>query len=128
MSKINLRRFTLARGPTWGIHSLTLIISCLVPSYVAPMYNCMLPCVCIYSYVTLMYSYVTHICYSYVLMAKISVTSRALFRNIYGWQKVIRRKQLTENSRTSNDCRFTYMLDFILRTRGKLEYRLMLHC
>ena len=70
----------------------------LVPSYVAPMYNCILPCVCIYSYVTLMYSYVTHICYSYVtrmysyvLMAKLSVTSRTLFRNIYGWQKAIKR-------------------------------------
>ena len=28
MSKSNLRRITLARGPIWGIHSLTLIISC----------------------------------------------------------------------------------------------------
>ena len=27
MSKNNLRRITLARRPTWGIHSLTLIIS-----------------------------------------------------------------------------------------------------
>ena len=27
MSKSNLRRITLARGPIWGIHSLTLIIS-----------------------------------------------------------------------------------------------------
>ena len=27
MSKINLRRITLVRGPTWGIHSLTLILS-----------------------------------------------------------------------------------------------------
>ena len=68
MSKHNLIRITLVREPIWGIHSLTLIISCLVPSYVAPMYNCILPCVCIYSYVTLMYSYVTHICYSYVLV------------------------------------------------------------
>ena len=29
MSKNNLRRITLVRGPIWGIHSLTLIISCL---------------------------------------------------------------------------------------------------
>ena len=27
MSKSNFRRITLARGPIWGIHSLTLIIS-----------------------------------------------------------------------------------------------------
>ena len=27
MSKNNLRRMTLVRGPIWGIHSLTLIIS-----------------------------------------------------------------------------------------------------
>ena len=29
MSKNNLRRITLVRGPIWGIYSLTLIISCL---------------------------------------------------------------------------------------------------
>ena len=29
MSKNNLRGITLVRGPIWGIHSLTLIISCL---------------------------------------------------------------------------------------------------
>ena len=29
MSENNLRRITLARGPIWGIHSLTSIISCL---------------------------------------------------------------------------------------------------
>ena len=28
MSKNNLRRIALVRGPKWGIHSLTLIISC----------------------------------------------------------------------------------------------------
>ena len=28
MSKNNLRWITLVRGPIWGIHSLTLIISC----------------------------------------------------------------------------------------------------
>ena len=28
MCKNNLRRITLVRGPIWGIHSLTLIISC----------------------------------------------------------------------------------------------------
>ena len=30
---------------------------------------------------------------------------------------------MTENLRTSNDCHFTYMLDFILKPGGKLEYR-----
>ena len=29
MSKDRLRGITLVRGPIWGIHSLTLIISCL---------------------------------------------------------------------------------------------------
>ena len=29
---------------------------------------------------------------------------------------------MTENLRTSNDCRFTYMLDFILKPKEKLEY------
>ena len=56
-------------------------------------------------------------------IAKISVTSRALLRNIYGWQKVIKTKEMTENSCTSKDCRFTYMLDFILKPGGKLEYQ-----
>ena len=28
MSKNRLRWITLVRGPTWGIHSLTLMISC----------------------------------------------------------------------------------------------------
>ena len=32
-------------------------------------------------------------------------------------------KRNTENLRTSNDCRFTYMLDFILKPAGKLEYQ-----
>ena len=32
-------------------------------------------------------------------------------------------KKMTENSRTSNDCRFTYMLDFILKPGGKIEYQ-----
>ena len=56
-------------------------------------------------------------------IAKISVTSRALLRNIYGWQKAIETKEMTENSPTSNDCRFSYMLDFILKPGGKLEYQ-----
>ena len=56
-----------------------------------------------------------------LLIAKISVTSRALLRNIYGRQKAIKTKEMTENSRTSNDCRFTCMLDFILKPEGKLE-------
>ena len=43
-------------------------------------------------------------------MVKISVTSGALLRNIYGRQKAIKTKKMTENSRTSNGCRFTYML------------------
>ena len=30
---------------------------------------------------------------------------------------------MTENSRTSNDCRFTYILDFMLKPGGKLEYQ-----
>ena len=30
---------------------------------------------------------------------------------------------MNENSRTSNDCRFKYMLDFILKLGGKLEYQ-----
>ena len=30
---------------------------------------------------------------------------------------------MTENLRISNDCRFTYMLDFILKPGGKLEYQ-----
>ena len=57
------------------------------------------------------------------LISKISVTSRTLLRNIYGWQKAIKTKEMTENSLTSNDCRFTYMLDFILKPAGKLEYQ-----
>ena len=56
-------------------------------------------------------------------MAKISVTSRTLLRNIYGWQKAIKTKEMTENLRTSNDCRFTYVLDFILKPEGKLDYQ-----
>ena len=59
--------------------------------------------------------------WSYI--AKISVTSRALLRNIYGWQKGMKTKEMTENSRISNDCRFTYMLDLILEPGGKLEYQ-----
>ena len=31
MSKNNFRGITLGRGPIWGIHSLTLIISCFRP-------------------------------------------------------------------------------------------------
>ena len=61
--------------------------------------------------------------YSLESIAKISLTSRALLRNISGWQKVIETKELTENSCTSNACRFTYMLDFILSPGGKLEYQ-----
>ena len=30
---------------------------------------------------------------------------------------------MTENSHASNDCRFTYMLDFILKPGGKLAYQ-----
>ena len=56
-------------------------------------------------------------------IAKISVTSRELLRNIYGWQKVIKTKEMTENSCTSSDCRVTYMMDFILKPGGKLEYQ-----
>ena len=56
-------------------------------------------------------------------IAKISVMSQALLRNIYGWQKVIKTKEMTENLCTSNDSRFTYMLDFMLKPGGKLEYQ-----
>ena len=38
-------------------------------------------------------------------------------------KKAIKTKEMTENSRTSNDCRFTYMLDFTLKPAGKLEYQ-----
>ena len=56
-------------------------------------------------------------------VAKISLTSRTLLRNIYGWQKAIKRKEMSENLRTSNECRFTYVLDFILKPGGKLDYQ-----
>ena len=52
--------------------------------------------------------------YSLQSIAMVSVTSRALLRNIYGWQKAIERKEMTENAHTLNDWRFTCMLDFIL--------------
>ena len=42
--------------------------------------------------------------------------------NIYGWEKAIKTKEMTPNSRTSNDCRFTYIL-VILKPGGKLEYK-----
>ena len=35
----------------------------------------------------------------------------------------IKTKEMTENSCTSNDCRFIYMPDFILKPGGKLEYQ-----
>ena len=38
-------------------------------------------------------------------------------------KKAIETKEMTENSPTLNDCRFTYMLDFILKPGGKLEYQ-----
>ena len=56
-------------------------------------------------------------------MAKISVTSRTLLRNIYGWHKAIKTKEMSGNLRTSNDCPFRYVLDFILKPGGKLEYQ-----
>ena len=37
-------------------------------------------------------------------------------------KKAIKTKEMTENSRTSNDCRFTYML-VVLKPGGKLEYQ-----
>ena len=36
--------------------------------------------------------------------------------------KATKTKEMTEFKRTSNDCRFTYMLDFILKPGRKLEY------
>ena len=42
----------------------------------------------------------------------------------YLWlAKAIKSKEMTENLGTSNDCRFTYMLDCILKPGGKLEYQ-----
>ena len=42
----------------------------------------------------------------------------------YLWlAKAIKAKEMTENLRTSNDCQFTYMLDFILKPGAKLEYQ-----
>ena len=42
----------------------------------------------------------------------------------YLWlAKAIKSKEMTENLCTSNDCHFTYMLDFILKPGGKLEYQ-----
>ena len=35
--------------------------------------------------------------------------------NIRGWQKATKTKEMTEFKRISNDCRFTHMLDFILK-------------
>ena len=40
MSKNNLRRITLNRGPIWGIHSLTLIISCIYCMYSTVLSSC----------------------------------------------------------------------------------------
>ena len=37
--------------------------------------------------------------------------------------KVIKTKEMTENLRTSNNCHFIYMLDFILKPGAKLEYQ-----
>ena len=37
--------------------------------------------------------------------------------------KAIKTKEMTENLRTSNDCQFTCMLDFILKPGAKLEYQ-----
>ena len=39
-----------------------------------------------------------------------------------GWQKATKTKEMTDFKRTSNDCRFTYMLDFIPKPGRKLEY------
>ena len=50
------------------------------------------------------------------------MTSRALLCNIYYWQKAIKTKEMNEISRISNDCRFTYMLDFMLKPGGRSEY------
>ena len=41
----------------------------------------------------------------------------------YSWlAKRDKNKEMTEFKRTSNDCRFPYMLDFILKPGRKLEY------
>ena len=41
--------------------------------------------------------------------------------SVTSWQKATKTKEMTEFKRTSNDCRFTYMLDFILKPGRKLE-------
>ena len=50
------------------------------------------------------------------------MTSRALLCNIYCWQKAIKTKEMNGILRISNDSRFTYMLDFMLKLGGRLEY------
>ena len=40
----------------------------------------------------------------------------------YSWLAKIDKNKRNEFKRTSNDCRFTYMRDFILKPRRKLEY------
>ena len=42
-------------------------------------------------------------------------------RKIYGWQKAIKKKEMTKNLLPSNDFFFTYMPDFILKPGGKSE-------
>ena len=54
-------------------------------------------------------------------VAKISVTSRALLCNIHGWHKAIKTREMTENSLTSNDFRFTYTLGFHPETKRKVR-------
>ena len=70
------------------------------------------------------------VCYSYVLVCADGEDISDVMNTVsqYLWfAKAIKTKVMTENLRTSNDCRFTYMLDFILRPGGNLEYRIMLH-
>ena len=56
-------------------------------------------------------------------ISDVTNTVTMLLRNIYGWQKAIKTKEMTENLRTSNACRFTYVLDFLLKPGGKLVYQ-----
>ena len=51
----------------------------------------------------------------FTIIAKISVTSPALLRNTYGWQKRSNQKKWLKIC-VLHDCHFTYMLDFILKS------------
>lgn len=49
--------------------------------------------------------------------------SRALLCNIYGWQKAVKTKEMTEHLLTSIYSRFTYIPDFFPKPRQKIKYQ-----